>query len=862
MQGKPYQAKAAILYFCMVAPLFLSTSHVQCAPLNGGHNTISNVENGDVYFNIPSQELASALIAFGLQADVSVIIAIGEKLDQLSRPVIGYYQINDAVEMLLNASNLQYEVSTSKDAVFFKIVEKVVQSSNESIEERLPPSIEEVQVISARRRVEALVDVPMSVTSFDGVTLERDGVRSYIRLGESVPNTVLKPYRGTNSVMAAYIRGSGLSDALSGQETSVGIYVDDVYIDRPQGVLIDLFDIDRIEILRGPQGTLYGRNTIGGAIKYVTNQFSGKPSMFLKGNAGSYNQRDLIVGASMPIDDWMEVGAAVASLNRDGYGKNLTTGEEHYAKSVFAARAGAALEFKEGVNLKFSWDRAEDTSPPRSGYRLTDGFGYVQLNNRYDTLAGIGNTQHPITDNFSIIQGVSGVLSWRFNEKSQFKWIYANRNDYSETPTDLDSEAAVLGDSYGVNDNQQESQEINVRFDSKGKSLVFGAYYLNSDASSAYDFVFPSSAPDGEDADHLIYFLNNEIAVKSMSYFVDLSHSLGDGLEYSLGGRYINESKGVYMVRNLFLPDDQLGYVSPYFSGSAQGLLGGNVYPYGLVFNESIKEEYFTPKLSIKKKLDNEILIYGSFSEGFRSGGYALRSIYFGEENRPRFKSEISRSFEVGLKREGNSFFQYFYFSSFVNFIKNKQVLISVPSSNVVTGWRSETANAQAARVLGLESEVGLQWGEHAEMNITMGLLSAEFTEFVDRVGRDLSDVVEFESAPESTISLDQIFYQRLYDGELRYNVSATYQSRVTFFAMPSEDVDQGGYTLLNAGVSWVSEDGGVNVGFHVDNLTNKKYYSGAFNGGPQVDNIIIEGRNLVFWGEPRTWSISFKYAF
>jgi iron complex outermembrane receptor protein len=131
-------------------------------------------------------------------------------------------------------------------------------------------SSNEVITVTARRREESLQDVPLSVTAVTGEQLERSGAADITAVGEVTPNVTLEVSRATNSTLTAFIRGVGQQDPVAGFEAGVGIYVDDVYLNRPQAAVLDIYDVERIEVLRGPQGTLYGRNTIGGAIKYVT----------------------------------------------------------------------------------------------------------------------------------------------------------------------------------------------------------------------------------------------------------------------------------------------------------------------------------------------------------------------------------------------------------------------------------------------------------------------------------------------------------------------------------------------------------------------------------------------------------------
>ncbi len=166
-------------------------------------------------------------------------------------------------------------------------------------------------------------NVPIAITAYSGGELDRAGTRNLADLSQTVPNLTVQPLRGTNSSIAAYIRGVGQQDPVAGFESGVGIYIDDVYLDRPQGALLDIYDVARIEVLRGPQGTLYGRNTIGGAIKYVTRGLADEPELDVKLSTGTYGQADLVATGSLPLTDELKIGGTFARLSHGGYGHNL-----------------------------------------------------------------------------------------------------------------------------------------------------------------------------------------------------------------------------------------------------------------------------------------------------------------------------------------------------------------------------------------------------------------------------------------------------------------------------------------------------------------------------------------------------------
>ncbi len=283
--------------------------------------------------------------------------------------------------------------------------------------------VEEV-VVTARRREEALKDVPIAVTSQTGEQLERQGASTLADLQRTVPNATFQPSRGTNGTLTAYIRGIGQQDPLWGYEPGVGLYVDDVYIQRPQGAVLDIFDVQRIEVLRGPQGTLYGRNTIGGAIKFVTAPLAPEPALRIRGEVGSYNERNGLIVASTPLSDTFRIGAAIGRYSRDGYGDNLFTGNTTANKDVWTGRISAEWQPTQNFFARFSYDQMLDTSNGNFGHRLLPTLFPADPPNPtsvYDTYGGIGDANTIRTN------GGSLTLRYDLNDTWTIKSITAYR---------------------------------------------------------------------------------------------------------------------------------------------------------------------------------------------------------------------------------------------------------------------------------------------------------------------------------------------------------------------------------------------------------------------------------------------------
>lgn len=296
-------------------------------------------------------------------------------------------------------------------------------------------------IVTARRREEQLVDVPIAITAYSAEQLQLSGAQDITEIGQTTPNVTLEPSRGTNSTLTAFIRGVGQQDPVSGFEQGVGIYLDDVYLNRPQAAVLDIYDIERIEVLRGPQGTLYGRNTVGGAVKYVSRKIDDEFSVRGRATYGEYNQLDGVVSVSGPLtgDGVLRAGAAVARLTRDGFGTNFTTGEDNYDKDIWAARFSMEAHGDKGFG-RISLDYTEDDSNQRGGTRLIPGLrsGAPILDNVYDTRGALSEPEQEVT-----AYGVSVFLEGYLTDELTVRSITAFRDDESGSPIDFDALPAV-----------------------------------------------------------------------------------------------------------------------------------------------------------------------------------------------------------------------------------------------------------------------------------------------------------------------------------------------------------------------------------------------------------------------------------
>lgn len=376
-------------------------------------------------------------------------------------------------------------------AVAFITAVNVPTVAAQSDQQRM--TLEEV-VVTARRRSESLQDVPIAVTALSADALALKGVADITELAQSIPSVTLEPSRATNTTLTAFIRGIGQQDPLAGFEQGVGLYLDDVFLARPQGAVLDIYDVERIEVLRGPQGTLYGRNTVGGAIKYVTRRLSDEFSGSIKGTYGSYNQTDLVGSVSVPLGESFRVGGSVASFQRDGFGENKTTGDDQYDKDIFAYRVSAEWLPTEDILVRFSYDDTQDDSSAVAGYRPFPGAfsGAPVLRDIYDTTAGASDNVSTagINGNNEVkAEGWMVSLDWNLGDHWTLRSITADREDYTESVIDFDSLPLDDFDAPVIYDNEQFSQEFQLLYNGDRFNLVSGFYYIDAEASNDFDVV-------------------------------------------------------------------------------------------------------------------------------------------------------------------------------------------------------------------------------------------------------------------------------------------------------------------------------------------------------------------------------------
>jgi len=721
--------------------------------------------------------------------------------------------------------------------------------------------------VTARRREERLLDVPLSVTAISGEELAQQGVLELTQIAQQVPNTTLEVSRGTNTTLTAFIRGVGQQDPVAGFEAGVGLYIDDVYLNRPQAAVLDIYDVERIEVLRGPQGTLYGRNTIGGAIKYVTARLPDDLSLKVRATYGSYDQADIIVSASTPIGSNLKIGASGARLSRGGFGDNLTLGTENYNKDVWAARG--TIEFDNGpVFVRLSGDYIKDNSEARQGHRLIPGLlsGAPVLDDVFDTRAGLN-----IVDQEVEAWGGALNVAIELSDTLTLKSITGYREDKSTTPIDFDSLPAVDVDVPAVYENEQFSQEVQLVYEGDRLSGVLGFYYLDAKAFTAFDVgLFTTGALLGLPG--LTAQTLGDVDTETWSIFGDFTYDLTDTISVSLGGRYTNDKRTSRVLRTSFF-----GGFSNLFGGT------GTAFAVTSNFNGSRTFEDFNPRASISWQPDANHNVYFTYSQGFKGGGFdprgqttACRNATGGACNAQEvfdfmsFEPETVDSYELGWKASLLDNRLNIRLAGFLGQYKNVQIPGSFGFDSNGDGVNDTfigiTSNAADADINGIEFEgnalVGKDFageGSRFSVNWSLGVIDAKFNTFIDAFGRDVADQRVFQNTPDITAHMGFNLGLPVASGMLNLIGLASLRSDASQFEVPNRFLDQDGFVLVDASLVYTTDDGRYSLGLHGKNLFDKEYIVAGYNfvaggvgGAPFIPTLGREGTLTAFYGDPR----------
>ncbi|WFC40641.1 TonB-dependent receptor [Pseudoxanthomonas sp. SE1] len=697
--------------------------------------------------------------------------------------------------------------------------------------------------VTARKREETLQDVPVAVTAFTPETLDKLNIKDLGDLDAQVPNLTVYAARGSTSTVTAYIRGVGQADPLWGVDPGVGIYLDDVYIARPQGALLDVFDVERIEVLRGPQGTLYGKNTIGGAIKYISRGLPQETTGFASVTVGNYNQLDVKAALGGEIggkDSGLRGRVSVASMNRDGFGENKLNGQQVSDKEINAARMQLGAYSQDDFDVQFAFDYLKDQSGVRGGKLLSVNTSptanflfpglstYTPMDSRYDIYSAMPNV------NDTEMKGLSATVNWRPNDDWAFKYIVAKRESDTETNIDFDMTPFPVADVKAFYSDSQVTNEVQVNYDGGGRARgVVGIYHFDGDAGGqVLNNFFGLSFGDTQGV----------VNTSSFSVYTDWTFDLTDRLKLDVGARYTDEDKHAVAYN--------IGYTDATFT-TPNGVVAAN-------FDKTINFKNVSPKVSLDYQITPDIMVYGLASRGFKSGGYNIRAntTAVPRSGEP-FDDESVDSFEIGSKMSFLDQRMFLNLSAFHNKYEDIQLSVFTQyiDGNGNPQFFGDFTNAGKGTVNGAEVEYQFLPTANWLISGNLAWLDAKYDEFITG-GVNVADSQHFTNAPEFSGALNVEYRTDLANGgNLSARVTYSYQSEVYPTTDLSEAIKQPGYGLLGAGVVWRANDA-WSFSLQGTNLTDEEYRTTGYN--LQAALGVLSG----FYGPPRQYSLTARYDF
>lgn len=717
-------------------------------------------------------------------------------------------------------------------------------------------TLEEI-VVTARRREESLQTTPVSVTAFTANELAARQIDNISQISSSTPNLVFDssaPISGSNAAASIFIRGVGQTDFTLVTDPGVGLYLDGVYIARSVGGVLDLIDVERVEVLRGPQGTLFGKNTIGGAINITSRRPGDTLAGRIEVKTGTGERLDVKASADLPVADSLSIRVSYADLNQDGYVKNLLVGDnlsdtnaqigrvvvDFHPNDRFTAliSADATRRREEGQAQKIL---AFNPAAPAPSFGPFNGVlaPFLGIDPYDDFFLGGGTFttfqgENDLVRSDLDVYGISATLTYAFDEVT-VKSISAYRSFDSQFGRDSDNSPFVIVETFDDMDQEQFSQELQlsgVAFDDRLDWLA-GAYYFE------------------ENGDNLNLVRTTVLDIKSgggvdndgWAVFGHLSYDVTEKLSLNLGARYTEETKR-------FTPDQQVlfnAFTLPVFGGA--GFVDGQRI---LPFVESSADfDDFSLTAGLDYRWTPNFMTYVSYSEGFKSGGFNQR-VFPPRDVPGSFEPERVAVYEAGWKWGNDSNTVRFDGAVFYTDYTDIQV-------KIIDVVAPGTGNAAEGEVWGGELELSALVTPDFLLQFGAGYLDTQYTafgpDFDPEQGIDEGD--RFVNSPKWSLSGSASYTVQAMDfGDITFRVDWSYRSKVYNDAANSEAIAQDGLHLFNAGATFVTADENWQVAVQVRNLTNRTYLitgNDEFNGFGYTEGV---------YARPREWSLSVQRSF
>ena len=673
-------------------------------------------------------------------------------------------------------------------AICFSFFVGILSSDKVLAQREISAGIEEI-VVTAQKREENLQDVPASVSAMDAATLEKTFARDLMDVAGVSPNLIIDPILG-NGTAAISIRGVQMNDVEKSFDPAVAVYQDGIYLATATGALLNTWDAERIEVLRGPQGTMFGRNTIGGLVHVIrskpTGEFGGKVNI----TAAEDQQKDIKVMINFPsmLNDTLATKFTAMKLDGGGYFNNPTRGGNEGDIDVEAYSFSALWDPTENLSVQLTYDDINDQTDVRPVSCFTTapelfalvGQPVATECNGGDNL-GFHRTVFQETEQAASveIEAITLNIKYDINENNKLILVYGTREMEETSLQEFDASSLDL---FRVSRPQFEEQEsLELRLETKfswGQTTV-GAYFWDSEYDAWQSTYFFGGFNDSPRTLH---------STENTAFFGQVDYDITDKLTFTLGGRWIDEEKEICQmfttpagdatpIFNWYGQDSNgvgndpriisksWGACPSYADASASNSYTDPVTGQAKVLTGTESWDDFTPKVGLTYDTENG-MIYASYSEGFRSGGWNGRAT--GPNNIGPYDPESVESFEIGFKSIwADNTFQLNASVFTVDYTDKQEDVVLPGTDGAVT--LTIVQNAAAVSVDGLELET--VWIPTTGLTLTanLGILDAGYDDYtvIDGAGNSLDKSgLDLRRAPEMTLALGILHEKDLSNGD------------------------------------------------------------------------------------------------
>tara|TARA_R110002153_G_scaffold17854_10_gene62370 strand:+ start:2626 stop:4962 length:2337 start_codon:yes stop_codon:yes gene_type:complete len=729
-------------------------------------------------------------------------------------------------------------------------------------------------IVTSQKRYQNLQETSLAVSAFTGEMLESRGIVDIKGVAGRTPGFTIGEFNAGQTQL--FIRGIGSNEDGAGGDQSVVVFVDDAYLGRSAGQDIDLFDVERVEVLRGPQGTLFGRNVIGGAVNVITQKPSGELDGAVEATVGTLGTQTFRGKLNFPISETLSGKASFSSKQRDGYLQNregsiipaLPNANNDKYRNIDRQAFRAGLRWQPNNDTDVNFTASHSTVQEDSGPRHSAPGDHPNLIPAYTALvpdyfdsnqnvlqSDPGKFKNEISGFVNKVEmNLSNELS--FTSVTSYRDVETNDRPSTSSPELASAVSAlgfvgITGSNYYDESSQTTSQELRLNYDLESLKWVGGVYYLNEkvqrlECSSLSVFVYVPSVP-GYNTNPTNLAGCDDAKNKTTSYavFSQFTYDLNQKLSVDFGLRYTKDTKD----------NQQIGTPSPAALAPSESFSSDNTADFGAV----------TGKFSLNYQASKDIFYYANISRGFKSGGFGPGLATTQVQADTPFDEEYATLYEVGAKTEFFNNRLRLNTAIFHTSNKDLQVLeLLVPEDAPEnTPGQLITQNAADAQIRGIEIEFTAALTDRLIVSGNYAYLDSEYIDFFAPVGfrSSTTNAVEasrignqLRNAPKNAYNINLEYRLPLEEmGEVRFladfrHKDIAYQdaANIEFAAVPE-------YNVTDMRVTWSNEDETLSLTGWVNNVFDEEYY---------LHNYAFVGIGLALPAPPRTAGVTLRYNF